>query len=83
MDLENGKEYKKIKRDNAIYGLKKIKDENLGECLICSEENNIISIYNINNKEDDIDDDNDPFNINYDDEEEEKKNDDDDIEDRY
>ena len=83
MDLENGKEYKKIKRDNAIYGLKKIKDENLGECLICSEENNIISIYNINNKEDDIDDDNDPFNINYDDEEEEKENDDDDIEDLY
>ena len=47
IDLENGKEYKKIKGNNGtIFGLKKIKDKYLGECLICSQENNVIDIYN-------------------------------------
>ena len=54
IDLENGEEYKKIENRKTIYGLKKIKDEKLGECLICSERDNSISIYYINNKKFDI-----------------------------
>ena len=61
IDLEKEKEIKIIKGNNGtIFGLKKMKDDELGECLICSEENNIISIYNIMKKESDesdVDDD--------------------------
>ena len=74
--------YKKIEENSTIHGLKKIKDDNLGECLICSKENNIISIYNIDNKENNIDDeDDDPFKVNFD--EVDEDNIEDDIEDRY
>ena len=48
IDIEEGEEVKKIKSNNGIvFGLKKIKDEELGECLVCSEENNTICIYQI------------------------------------
>ena len=61
IDLEKEKEIKMDKKNNGtIFGLKKMKDDELGECLICSEENNIISIYNIMKKESDesdVDDD--------------------------
>ena len=58
IDLEDGEVYKKIEGNNrTIFGLKKIKDENLGESLICSEENNIISIYKKKQEDDEEDDD--------------------------
>ena len=48
IDIENGEEYSKIEGNNGtIFGLKKIKTENLGICLICSEDNGKISIYKI------------------------------------
>ena len=54
IDLENGKEYKKIKGKNGkIFGLKKIKDEYLGECLICSQENNVVVV--VVKKEEELD----------------------------
>ena len=69
IDLQNGKEYEKIEINNKIIlGLKKIKDENLGESLICSEENNIISIYLVKNKLDKNESDEDEYSDNYDDE---------------
>ena len=37
IDLEEGEEVKQIKGNNRIiFGLKKLKDKELGECLICS-----------------------------------------------
>ena len=59
VDLEKKKEYKTI--EGHIYGVKKIKSEILGECLICSEKNNCINIYDL---------DEDPFADNDEDEEE-------------
>ena len=48
VDIEKGKEVKKIEGNNGkIFGVKKIDDDEFGECLICSEENNTISIYMI------------------------------------
>ena len=48
INIEEGEEYKKIKSNNGyIHGLKKIKINNLGECIISSEDNNIINIYKI------------------------------------
>ena len=45
INLEEGKAVKKIERNSNILGVKKIYDDELKECLICSEENNTISIY--------------------------------------
>ena len=61
IDIEKGKEVKKIEGKNGtIFGVKKIKDNDYGECLICSEDNNTISLYKINNinsdEEDELDD---------------------------
>ena len=57
INIEEGKEVGKIKRYNGtigtIFGLKKIYDKDLGECLICSENNNIIKIYRKWDEEDD------------------------------
>ena len=40
IDIEKGEEVEKIEGNNGIiFGLKKIYDRDLGECLICSEDN--------------------------------------------
>ena len=53
IDLEEGEEVKQIRGKNGtIFGLKKMKDKELGECLICSEDNNTINIYNTNHESD-------------------------------
>ena len=50
IDMEKEKEVKKIEGKNLnILGVKKIKDNELGECLICSEENNTVNLYKIEN----------------------------------
>ena len=45
IDLEDGKEVKKIESNSNVLGVKKMKDDELGECLICSEGNNTITIF--------------------------------------
>ena len=45
VDLEEENEDKILERN--IYGVKKIKSEILGECLICSEKYNCINIYDL------------------------------------
>ena len=48
IDIEEEKYITKIEGKNGnILGVKKIKDEEFGECLICSEANNTISLYKI------------------------------------
>ena len=50
INLEEGKAVNKIERNSNILGVKKIYDDELKECLICSEENNTISIYKAKKK---------------------------------
>ena len=60
IDLEKGEEYKKIERYNKTFlGIKKIKDQNLGESLICSGKNYNIFIYDKKDIFDDTDEDDD------------------------
>ena len=49
IDIEEEKMIKKINSNKAkdFYGLKKIKMKNLGECLICSGNGNIIELFSI------------------------------------
>ena len=49
IDIEEGKMIKKINsnKGNRFYGLKKIKMNNLGECLIGSGNGNIIELFSI------------------------------------
>ena len=62
IDIEIGEEVEKIEGNNGIiFGLKKIYDRDLGECLICSEDNNIISIYRIYRIEEEMYEDDEPL----------------------
>ena len=45
INLKEGKAVNKIESNSNILGVKKIYDDELKECLICSEENNTIRIY--------------------------------------
>ena len=45
INLKEGKAVNKIESNSNILGVKKIYDDELKECLICSESNNTISIY--------------------------------------
>jgi len=55
INLKEGKAVKEIISNSNILGVKKIYDYELKECLICSEENNTISIYKtIEEDEDDV-----------------------------
>ena len=49
IDIEEGKMIKKINSNKAydLHGLKKIKMNNLGECLIGSGDGNIIELFSI------------------------------------
>ena len=56
INLEEGEEVKKIESNSNILGVKKIYDDKLRECLICSESNNTIIIYKTIEEEEDEDD---------------------------